>query len=233
MATHKLDKKITGYKVKNAGEIAAEIALAEIATIHTMNETHIRPEMLLGSTYKIKPPHLEHALYITINDVILNEDTPHEKRHPYEVFLNSKNMDQFQWVLALTRVISAVFRKGGEVSFLVDELKNVFDPKGGYFKRGGVFMPSLVAEIGHAIEKHLIRIGYIEAVGLDADQKKLLAQKRQDFEAKNEELAAVTTDSDNGDYPAKATVCAVCSVKAVILLDGCKTCLHCSDSKCG
>jgi hypothetical protein len=96
--------------------------------------------------------------------MVLNAGTEYEERRPYEVFINSKNMDHFQWVLALTRVISAVFRKGGDACFLVDELKAVFDPKGGYFKKGGVFMPSLVAEIGYVIETHLKQIGMIKSV---------------------------------------------------------------------
>ena len=141
----KISKKITSYKVK-----AEQLEQSPVGQLPTMNETVERPDFLIGSTYKVKTPQSEHALYITINDVVL--DGVH---HPYEIFINSKNMDQFQWIIALTRVISAVFRKGGEINFLVDELKGVFDPKGGWFKKGGVFMPSLVAEIGFVIEKHL------------------------------------------------------------------------------
>jgi hypothetical protein len=85
---------------------------------------------------------------VTINDIVLNEGTEHESRRPFEVFINSKNMDHFQWIVALTRIMSAVFRKGGDVTFLVEEMKAVFDPRGGYFKAGGVYMPSIVAEIG-------------------------------------------------------------------------------------
>ncbi len=155
---HKISKKIISYKVVNTEE---KIKLEQVESeekkldLESMHENVARPEILFGSTYKIKTPQSEHALYITINDMILNEDTEHEERRPYEVFINSKNMEHFQWVLALTRVISAVFRKGGDAVFLVDELKSVFDPKGGYFKKGGVFMPSLVAEIGCTIEQHL------------------------------------------------------------------------------
>ena len=98
-------------------------------------------------------------MYVTINDILLNEGTPHEQRRPFEVFINSKNLDHFQWIVALTRVISAVFRKGGDTTFLVDELKAVFDPKGGYWQPGGKFMPSTIAELGHVIERHLQSIG--------------------------------------------------------------------------
>ena len=148
--TVKINNKIVGYRVKKADpEVAQEQAPApkELQPIR-MNEYIERPDFLLGTTYKIKPPIAEHAMYITINDILLNEDTDHESRQPYEVFINSKSMEHFQWVIALTRVISAVFRKGGDVTFLVEELRSVYDPNGGYFKKGGVFMPSLVAEIG-------------------------------------------------------------------------------------
>ena len=138
----KIDKKIVGYKVVKDEEPETTGKETEVnEDFDSMHENLERPEMLFGSTYKIKTPQSEHALYITINDMILNMGTEHEERRPYEVFINSKNMEHFQWVLALARVISAVFRKGGDVCFLVEELKAVFDPKGGYFKKGGIFIP--------------------------------------------------------------------------------------------
>ena len=121
-----------------------------------MHEQLERPDQLAGSTYKIKTPLSDHALYVTINDIVLNPGTEHELRRPFEIFINSKNMEHFQWIVALTRIISAVFRKGGDVAFLVEELHSVFDPGGGYLKRGGKHVPSLVAEIGTVIEDHLI-----------------------------------------------------------------------------
>src|SRR5438477_5766700 len=125
------------------------------AKVIRMHERLERPEVLIGSTYKIKTPISDHAMYVTINDIVLNEATEYEQRRPFEVFINSKNLDHFQWIVALTRIISAVFRKGGDVTFLVDELKAVFDPRGGYWQPGGKFMPSIIAELGHVIEKHL------------------------------------------------------------------------------
>jgi hypothetical protein len=159
MMPQKISQKIVGYKVighneKNVDQVAQPTPEKMTQDVESMHEALKRPEMLFGTTYKIKTPQSEHALYITINDMVLNEGTEHEVRHPYEIFINSKNMEHFQWVLALTRLISAVWRKGGDACFLVDELKAVFDPKGGYFKKGGVYMPSLVAEIGCAIESH-------------------------------------------------------------------------------
>ena len=95
-----------------------------------MHERIERPEVLIGSTYKIKSPLVEHAMYVTINDIVLNAGTEHELRRPFEIFVNSKSMEHFQWIVALTRIMSAVFRKGGDVTFLVDEMKAVFDPQG-------------------------------------------------------------------------------------------------------
>jgi hypothetical protein len=227
--THKISKKIVGYKVltsevKAAAEQAANEA--KLLDVERMHENVERPEVLVGSTYKIKTPQSEHALYITINDIILNQGTEHEERRPYEIFINSKNMEHFQWVLALTRVISAVFRKGGDATFLVEELKAVFDPRGGYFKKGGVFMPSLVAEIGCAIESHLKHIGMIKPEGLTDHQKQLIEEKRREFEA-------LHGTSKGQDFPEQAVLCTKCSTKAMVLMDGCMTCLNCGESKCG
>ena len=136
--THKITQAITGYEVVKDEEKTVEKKVAlveEKSNIIQMHESLKRPEMLLGSTYKIKTPLSEHSLYITINDLILNQDTDHEQRRPFEVFINSKNMDHFQWIVALTRIMSAVFRKGGDITFLVEELRSVFDPSGGYFKK--------------------------------------------------------------------------------------------------
>jgi hypothetical protein len=230
MAT-KIDKKIIGYKVINETSQAEEIETSsqEIKP-DILHEAIERPEMLVGSTYKIKTPQSEHALYITINDIILNQGTDHEERRPYEVFINSKNMEHFQWVLALTRVISACFRKGGDICFLVEELKAVFDPKGGYFKKGGVYMPSLVAEIGGAIESHMKQIGMLEAEKMDDHQKRFLAAKRKEFEALHNDTT--TVDDAEGNFPARAELCSKCSTKALVMMDGCMTCLNCGDSKC-
>ncbi len=232
----KIDSKIVGYKVLTEEEKEKDLPTEScnddnISDVEKMHENLDRPEMLFGSTYKIKTPQSEHALYITINDMILNMGTEHEERRPYEVFINSKNMEHFQWVLALTRVISAVFRKGGDACFLVEELKAVFDPKGGYFKKGGVFMPSLVAEIGCAIESHMKLIGMLKDSELDDHQKKLIAAKRKEFEAKNKAQDEITDDSSS--FPEKAQLCTKCQTKALVLMDGCMTCLNCGDSKCG
>ena len=231
--TVKISNKIVGYRVKKANTDAPseqQPAATPESTLVKMNEYIERPDFLVGTTYKIKPPVAEHAMYITINDILLNEDTDHESRQPYEVFINSKSMEHFQWVIALTRVISAVFRKGGDLTFLVEELRSVYDPNGGYFKKGGVFMPSLVAEIGAVIEKHLKAVGLMESEEMSETTKRILAEKRAEFEANN---AKATNDDKAGDFPPNSTMCSKCSTKAVIVMDGCATCLSCGDSKCG
>ncbi len=227
----KIEKQIVDYEVVDdrAGKAANETQKTEraAAQVIQMHEKVERPETLRGSTYKVKTPLSEHALYLTINDIILNEGTEHELRRPFEIFINSKNMDHFQWIVALTRIISAVFRKGGDVTFLVEELKAVFDPRGGYFKKGGKYMPSLVAEIGDAIENHLRAIGLLDAPQLDQHQQDLIAEKRSQYEAAHQ-----STAPDSG-FPDGAQLCAKCSTKAVVQMDGCMTCLSCGDSKCG
>jgi|TARA_Y100000310_G_scaffold344877_2_gene460207 hypothetical protein len=221
----KIEQEIIGFSIGKEDE---EIPEEKRLDVEHMHEDVARPEMLLGSTYKIKTPLSDHALYVTINDIILNHATVHEQRRPFEVFINSKNMEHFQWVTALTRVISAIFRKGGDVAFLPNELKQVFDPQGGYFKKGGRFMPSLVAEIGEAIESHMKSIGLIEEEELSDPHKAMIEEKRQALEQATH-MDAV----EASDYPDSAQLCMKCSVKAMVMMDNCLTCLNCGESKCG
>ena len=232
----RIEKKIVDYRVasKDAPEETQQAAAAPAVAepednVVQLHEKLERPEMLIGSTYKVKTPLSEHALYVTINDIILNHGTEHELRRPFEIFINSKNMDHFQWIVALTRIVSAVFRKGGDVTFLVEELRSVFDPRGGYFKKGGKYMPSLVAEIGDAIECHMRMIGLRKDDGLDEHQKKLVDEKRAQYEASK----GTEEPQGAGDFPEGAQLCTKCHTKAAIQMDGCLTCLNCGESKCG
>jgi len=254
----KIEKKITGYSVvgpeDKAAPAAAETAKAPAGTaepkqaeVIQMHESVERPEQLVGSTFKIKSPLFEHALYVTINDIVLNAGTRYEQRRPFEIFINSKNMDHFQWIVALTRIISAVFRKGGDVTFLAEEMKAVFDPRGGYFKAGGVYMPSIVAEIGAVIEQHMKNIGLIHDPEMDESTRRLIAEKRAAYEAatskKTAEPAgavvaaapavASPAEPEASGFPPGATLCDKCNTRALVLMDGCQTCLNCGYSKCG
>ena len=243
--TIKISKNIAGYEVLKPEErlaaqekAAAESEARSSAKVIRMTEKVLRPEgmeALEGSTYKIKTPLDDHAMYVTINDIILNAGTKHEQRRPFEIFINSKNMDHFQWIVALTRLMSAVFRKGGDVTFLAEELQAVFDPKGGYFKPGGRFMPSIIAEIGDVIAHHMRKIGLMEKEELSEQQKLILNQKRAEADGLQVVLPAppVAAAGDDGTYPASATLCNKCSTKAVIVMDNCATCLSCGYSKCG
>ena len=215
----KIERKITGFEVAKPADQKKE----PTGVTHAPEKLLQRPEKLSGESYKIKPPTCSAALYITINNITRADGVT----VPFEMFINSKEMEHYQWVVALTRVISAVFRKGGDVTFLVEELKSVFDPKGGYWAPGGRFVPSLVADIGNVLEMHLIDLGLIKSE-LSEAQQKLIADKRVQFEAKNGNGAG-----EQSAYPAEATLCGKCHTKAVVKLDGCNTCLSCGDSKCG
>lgn len=173
-----------------------------------LSEPLDRPAALEGQTYKVKWPGSEHALYITINDIIIAGH-----RRPFEVFINSKNMEHFAWTVALTRMISAVFRRGGDISFVVEELKAVFDPRGGAWMEGR-YIPSILAAIGGVIERHLIDIGFIEGegLGLKSDPKA--------------ELLRV------GEAP-KGKACPSCGSYDLRMVEGCLTCGSCGHSKCG
>jgi len=208
----KIEKKITAYEVAKPQEDKKEDNVTSIAPLLE------RDEVLEGNTYKIKTPDSEHAMYITINDVVINKGQANEHRQPFEVFINSKNMEHFMWIVALTRVISAIFRKGGDVTFLVEELKAVFDPRGGYFKKGGKYMPSLVAEIAEVIQQHLISIGLMEG---QLQTGELVAKRKEAEEKLGKEGIA------------NAAQCDKCNAMAVVRLDNCNCCLECGDSKCG
>ena len=229
--TVKINHKIVGYNLKK-DEVAEDAADRR----QVMHEEIERPEELKGYTYKIKTPLSDHALYITVNNIVLNIGTKHEQEYPFEVFINSKNMEHFQWVLALTRVISAVFRKGGDATFMVDELKQVFDPQGGYFKRGGRFMPSLVAEIGEVLETHMIKCGLIKTEELSEAHQAMIDEKRAALAqpvALAQSAANAEDPAEVAGFPPGAQLCKKCNTQAAVSMDGCLTCLSCGDSKCG
>ncbi len=177
------------------------------AEVVYMSEPLDRPRELDGATYKLKWPDSEHAIYITINDLVIAGH-----RRPFEVFINSKNMEHFAWTVALTRMISAVFRRGGDVSFVVEELKAVFDPRGGAWMQGK-YVPSILAAIGGVIEKHMIAIGFLEGegMGLKTDPQS--------------NVAAL------GKPRGKA--CSSCGSYELRMVEGCMTCGSCGYSKCG
>ncbi|MFO1436222.1 MAG: NrdJb [Gammaproteobacteria bacterium] len=226
--TKKIDKPIIDASVVK-GSATAPASESEESNVVQMHEKVERPEMLIGATYKIKTPHSDHALYVTINDIVLNAGTSHELRRPFEMFINSKSMEHFQWIVALTRIISAVFRKGGDVTFLVEEMRSVFDPKGGYFKKGGRFVPSLVAEIGDVLDSHLRMIGLLRDDPADAGLRAQLAAKRAEYEAS---LHQAETNAPE-DFPDGAVLCQKCLTRAMVRMDNCLTCLNCGESKCG
>jgi len=198
---------VTG-SVLTVSETAEDVPEAETgADVVYISEPLDRPQELEGNTYKLKWPDSEHAIYVTINDIVISGH-----RRPFEIFINSKNMEHFAWTVALTRMISAVFRRGGDVSFVVEELKAVFDPRGGAWI-GGKYIPSILAAIGGVIERHLIAIGFIEGegMGLKADPQ----------------AEVVNMDAPRGK------TCSSCGSFEMRMIEGCMTCANCGYSKCG
>jgi ribonucleoside-diphosphate reductase alpha chain len=189
------------------GENAAAPHEVDGGDVIYMSEPLDRPQSLEGHTYKLKWPDSEHAIYLTINDIIINGH-----RRPFEVFINSKNMEHYAWTLALTRMISAVFRRGGDVSFVVEELKAVFDPRGGAWVQGK-YIPSILAAIGGVIETHMVKTGFLEGegMGLKADPQAQVV---------------------NLDQP-RGKACPSCGQFDMQMVEGCMTCRSCGHSKCG
>ena len=223
----KIEKKIVSYSVVDKIDEQKDEKKEIPAEVVQIGDPLARPDKITGSTYKVKTPVTEHALYITINDVIMNEGTDQEHRRPFEIFVNSKNMEHFQWIVGLTRVMSAVFRKGGDLTFLIEELESVFDPNGGYYKKGGKYVPSLVAELGQVLEEHLKNIGMLKVTEPEEHQQQLIDDKKAEYLKKNPDKL------DESGFPKDAQLCNKCQTKAAIMMDGCLTCLNCGESKCG
>ena len=185
----------------------------DAGNVIAMTQPLDRPGVLEGNTYKVRWPESDHAIYITVNDVLQDG-----RLRPFEVFINSKNMEHYAWTVALTRMISAVFRRGGDITFVVEELKAVFDPRGGYWM-GGKYVPSLLAAIGDVIEQHLIVSGFIP--GADKDEM---------TEPKKMALAAGEDRREETDNRMRS--CPRCGAPSLVRQEGCDTCLSCGHSKC-
>ncbi len=201
--------EVTGSVLSAASEEKSASDQEANGDIIYMSEPLDRPSTLDGNTYKIKWPDSEHAIYVTINDIIVND-----KRRPFEVFINSKNMEHFAWTVGLTRMISAVFRRGGDVSFVVDELKAVFDPRGGAWV-GGKYIPSILAAIGGILEEHMMKIGFIK----DSDTS-LFHKSSEVTKVENLKLS-------------RQKSCKSCGQFDLQMIEGCMTCRSCGYSKCG
>ena len=201
--------EVTGSVLSAASEEKSSSDQEVNGDIIYMSEPLDRPSTLDGNTYKLKWPDSEHAIYVTINDIIVND-----KRRPFEVFINSKNMEHFAWTVGLTRMISAVFRRGGDVSFVVDELKAVFDPRGGAWV-GGKYIPSILAAIGGILEKHMMKIGFIK----DSDTS-LFHKSGEVTKVENLKLS-------------RQKSCTSCGQFDLQMIEGCMTCRSCGYSKCG
>lgn len=198
-----------------AGGNAKPKDLGDSGSLHYLTQPLDRPEALPGATYKIQWPESDHALYITVNDIIQDG-----RRRPFEVFINSKNTEHFAWSVALTRMMSAVFRRGGDVSFVVEELKAVFDPRGGQWMKGR-YVPSLLAAIGDILEEHMIAIGFMKAPGA-LDEDEVIAKPQ---------VVNLQEGQDAPDH--RFRQCPKCGQASLIRQENCDTCTSCVYSKCG
>ncbi|MCK9991482.1 MAG: ribonucleoside-diphosphate reductase alpha chain [Alphaproteobacteria bacterium] len=210
---------VTGSVLSSAG-ISAAPAPAQGGSVVYMTQPLDRPGSLPGNTYKVRWPESDHAIYITLNDILQDG-----RRRPFEIFINSKNMEHFAWTVALTRMISAVFRRGGDVSFVVEELKAVFDPRGGHWMDGR-YVPSLLAAIGEVIEQHLISIGFMAASPAFVPPGPASA------------ITALTGGGAEAARLAKPEElhlrpCPKCHAPALTRQEGCDSCLNCGYSRCG
>ena len=207
----KIDKKIVGWSVR--------VTKDDKGNTHTVKEAETldRPRIVEGRTYKISPAVTDSAMYITINDLILEDGT----HRPVEMFISSKHVPHQQWITALTRMVSAIFRKPGPFLFVAEELQQIFDPQGGYFMKGSdgnsKMVPSVVAHVGTILQEHFEHIGLIDKPEMSEETKEVIADKLVQAEEKG--MSMMT--------------CHKCHQQAVVRLDGCDTCTSCGDSKCG
>ena len=220
----KTETPAAGRTPRAAGAAAAAAArqpVAKPADIYEaggvvyMTQPLNRPEALPGQTYKIRWPDSDHALYITLNDIVQDG-----RRRPFEIFINSKNMEHYAWTVALTRMISAVFRRGGDVSFVVEEMKAVFDPRGGAWMEGR-YVPSLLAAIGDVIERHMIDDRLPAG---DAAREPAIGEQKV--------AAGNALISDQRSIAARMAQCPKCGEAALIRIEGCDQCTSCDYSKC-
>lgn len=201
----KITKKIIGWRVMTTKDLNGNT--------HTIKEAETleRPRVVEGRTYKINPAVTDCAMYITINDIVMDDGT----KRPLEMFISSKHVAHQQWITALTRMVSAIFRKPGPYLFIAEELEQIYDPVGGYFE-GGRMMPSVVAHVAAILREHFEYIGALEKPALTEVEQVVIEEKKEQADA-----AGI-----------KGTECPKCHEMTVVSMDGCMTCLSCADSKC-
>ena len=200
-----ITQKIVGWSVRSVKDNKGNTLTTKTA------ETLERPRVVEGRTYKISPAVTDSAMYITINDVV-DEDGVHR---PVEMFINTKHASHLQWITALTRMVSAIFRKPGPYTFVAEELEQIFDPQGGYFADQKM-MPSVVAHVASVMREHFEYIGALEKRGLTEAQTVVIDEKKEQAKSNGLEMM----------------VCSKCHSQSVISMDGCLTCTACGDSKC-
>ena len=228
----KIGHKITSFAVVSEEDKAKQKAATAsvVKEVEFVSERMERPDRLSGETFKVKPNYFDReykAYYVTINYITLNKGEPTEMVRPFEVFIRGGETEHSEWVTTATRLLTSMFRKGGEYEFMLDELKEVTDTKGGYNLGKGRRANSVIAHIAFVIEDYLKEIGAIKTEQVSESQLQYLESKKEEYVKGTGE----SVDKESG-FPENSQVCASCHTKAAILMDGCLTCLSCGHSKC-
>ena len=224
-----LRRRVLGEIVEAGAPGGSATAPASGAEVVYMAKPLERDTVLSGHTYKLKWADSDHALYITINDLVRDG-----RRRPFEIFINSKNLEHYAWIVALTRMISAVFRRGGDVAFVAEELKAIFDPRGGQWMDGR-YVPSLIAAIGEIIERHMLATGFLQSdAGREAAHPPALVHRAGEADERSPPaLQGVAAHAHGGRRAAGQTTCPRCGHAGLVRQEGCWTCRECGYSKCG
>jgi len=212
-------------------KIQAQLSSSDPSTIVYMAKPLKRDPELSGITYKLKWPQSDYAIYVTINDIVRDG-----RRRPFEIFINTRNLEHYSWTVALTRMISAVFRRGGDVSFVAEELKAIFDPQGGCWVEGR-YVPSLLAAIGEIIETHMRKIGFKSSDSPHEDQGEFTDLRQtqaleQTHGSISPNIVISPPGADRSHTQRHPRLCPRCASGHMIRRESCWACPACGFSQC-
>ena len=184
-----------GCTTYRPSETRGSIFSSEAASVYDPSQVRDRPAILSGKTYKLYWPPNEATFYVTIND--------DGAARPFEIFISSTHAQYTEWTTALTLMITAILRRGGDVSFIAENLKQIVSATSSAWVKGK-YCNSLVAMIGETIELHM-----------------------------NRESAVIEAAPVEKSVDALLSFCPRCGQKALIHSEGCGSCQNCGYSNCG
>jgi ribonucleoside-diphosphate reductase alpha chain len=199
---------------KAALKVAGESIALEVARHMADNppplpmavEVMERPRILQGRTYKLKWPQTGDNWYITIT---------HRGGVPFEVFITTKVAAHAEWVQALSILLTAVLRRGGDVKFLITELQGIHSASGGqYITEQRKFRHSQVAAIGGVIEEEFRVLGMFGTTEPEPEVQK-----------------AVPPGVTFGQI-GEPGCCPECGARPLVHQEGCEKCQICSYTRC-